>query len=111
MSTLYRDFPYISKWQSTGNLCIDAVSSAITYHRGKRIPLNRILISDYYWRKALYWFEKQRQAGILTDEQFMMIEQEQLFMFDSVEVKKSELLTASAPMMFEKYDISPKIEA
>lgn len=109
-STLLKDFPYISRWESTGNICIDAVSHAVTHHRAKRMPLNRILVSDYYWRKGLHWFEQQRKTKRISDEQFMMIEQEGLFMFDSVEIKKSELLTASKPMMFEYYQEQTKPE-
>ena len=90
------------KWQTTGNLCIDACMSAIHYERVKRgLPIKAIKVSTYYWHKALEWVEAKYKSGDMTVEQYHNIMESQCFTLDGVEVYPSGVLSATAPMFFE----------
>lgn len=102
--SIAKDFPYINKWQSQQNLGIDAVASAITWHRAKRLPLKTIFISTRYWNSCLHWLEAQRKQGRITDEQFDGVVIEKKFDFDTIEIRPSELLLSSQPMIFEFFE-------
>ena len=99
--TINKYFSYINKWESQHNLGIDAIASAVTWHRLRMLPLKTIYVSMRYWSECLHWLEKQRKQKRITDEQFDMVVTEKSFDFDSVEIKPSELLLSSKPMIFE----------
>jgi hypothetical protein len=102
--TINKHFNYINKWTTQHNLGIDAIASAVTWHRLRMMPLKTIYVSMRYWSECLHWLEGQRKKKRITDEQFDMVVVEKSFDFDSVEIKPSELLLSSKPMIFEFHE-------
>lgn len=102
--TINKHFNYINKWTTQHNLGIDAIASAVTWHRLRMMPLKTIYVSMRYWSECLHWLEGQRKKKRITDEQFEMVVVEKSFDFDSVEIKPSELLLSSKPMIFEFHE-------
>lgn len=103
-ASIKKHFPYISNWETQHNIGIDAIAAAVTWHRVRMLPLKTIYVSSRYWSACLHWLEKQRKQKRITDEQFDMVVMEKSFDFDAIEVKPSELLLSSKPMVFEFHE-------
>jgi len=99
-------YAQINNWESTGNVAVDMVATAISVERRMQRAPKTIYLNARYYDMFMLWCSFQHKAKKLSDEQMAVIET-QGATFDDVVIQKSDILTGAKPLLIEYWPANP----